>query len=481
MVWNRKNKTRGCYHLRNALILLFILPAIAGNTQVTRSVYFHENLPSSSVLNPAFHPNCNFYFNLPVISTFYIGFESPFSFNQLTTKYPEGDSLFIDREAVIDVLKPKNYFSFELYNEIGRAGFRVKRHFFHASIAKVFSTKFSFDKDLIALFLYGNAHENFFGKKVSFSKMGLNMTSYHEFSLGYSFEINEKLTVGTRLKYLNGAFNIWTERAEFTLHTDDASNYALTASSDILLHTSSTISDFDNLIDQVEGYRWFDLSENHGYGFDLGVEFKPNDKLKFTASVTDLGWIGWRENVKNFTSANPGEEYEFNGFDIDDFIEDDSFSDSFDFTDTLRNHFQLMEDNKPYTSRLNPKVYLGGLWYLNKRNELGLLIRTDLVENNIQPSFTLNYSRNIGRFLTAFGNYSILNRNIANIGFGLIIRTGPVQIYGMTDIVYGVFTPAETPNYNFQVGINLLFGTRADKYKGIPAEELNAEPAPENE
>ncbi|MCB0805836.1 MAG: hypothetical protein KDC05_08565 [Bacteroidales bacterium] len=457
------------------LLLIFMISVTGVKAQVTRALYFQEKVPSSSVLNPAYHPDCNFYINLPLISTLYIGFESPFSFNQLTSPYDSGDSLFIDREAVMDELKDRNYFSFELYNEVGRAGFRTGRHFFHLSIAKVFSTKFSFDKDIVALFFYGNANERFFGKEANFSQTGLNMTSYHEFALGYSTRIGEKITVGTRLKYLNGAFNVWTEKADVSLYTDANPNYTLTAASDIVLHTSSTISDFDNLIDQIEGYKWFDLSENHGYGFDLGLEFDQGEKYKLMASVTDFGWITWKENVKNFVSANPGEDYEFSGFDLDDFISDGSFSDSLDFTDTLTTHFKLLENHDPYTSHLNPKLYLGGIWRITKSNELGLMLRTDFAEERIQPSLTLNYSHHFGKIITAYGSYSLINRNATDLGLGIIMKFGSFQIYGATDIFMGFVEPAQTRNYNFQLGINFIFGKGKtnDTFEGIEKQESN--------
>ena len=153
--------------------------------QVSRSIYFLEQLPESSILNPAFNPPCNFYFNLPIVSTFYLGFESPFTYDDLTEKWETGDSLYIDRETLLSALDENNYFSFEFYNELGRGGFRIGKHFFHLSIAKIFSTKFSFEKDIARLLLYGNGSDEIIGKQLQFDKTGLNMTLYHEFALGY--------------------------------------------------------------------------------------------------------------------------------------------------------------------------------------------------------------------------------------------------------------------------------------------------------
>lgn len=459
--------------ITGVLFCFIVIPSLSG-AQVSRSVFFLSRLPSSNLVNPAHHPDSKFYVNLPVVSTFYLGFESPFSFDNLTKEWPGGDSLYIDREGIMNSLDEHNYFSFEYYNELGRIGFGTGRHYFHFNIAKVFSTKFSFPKELIGLMLYGNADPRYFGQKIDLDQIGLNMQLYHEFAIGYSFRINKKLTIGTRLKYLNGSFNVWTEKAKFTLYTDNEPNFPITATSDIVLRTSSTISDFDNLIDQVEGYKWFDLTDNHGFGFDLGVVFKPVPEIKISASLVDVGKIQWKENLKTFHSANPGLPFIFSGFDINDFIQEGSFSDTLDFADTLINHFRLEETHESYSSHLNPKIYLGGIWSINKNNELGIMARGILTEEKIQPSLTFNYTHHFGDVMSIYGNYSLMPGNYTNIGLGLVLKFGPVQFYALNDMVYAVIKPREARNYNFHVGMNFMFGKiKEPKFKGISVPDEN--------
>ncbi|MCD4736157.1 MAG: DUF5723 family protein, partial [Bacteroidales bacterium] len=207
----------------NKIVRITVLPLLFGmwimpsDAQISRAAWFMEDLPASNILNPAHHPKAKIYFNLPVISSFYLGFESPFSFNDLTTEWPGGDSLYINRDKVMSRLKDRNYFNFELYNELGQVGFKLGKSYLHFGIAKVFFTKFTFDKNLLRLFLYGNGSDELLGKDITIDKNGLNITSYHQFALGYSFSFSEKFTVGLKAKYLNGAFNVWAKEASFTL------------------------------------------------------------------------------------------------------------------------------------------------------------------------------------------------------------------------------------------------------------------------
>ncbi|MBN1339868.1 MAG: hypothetical protein JXA03_11125 [Bacteroidales bacterium] len=437
--------------------LIMCMAGSAGRAQVSRSAYFLEDLPASSLLNPAHHPNCKLYVNLPVISSFYIGFDSPFSFDDLTSPWPQGDSLYIDREKVLLRLQNRNYFNFELYNELGLVGVNLGRHYLNFGIAKVFFTKFVFDDDLMRLMLYGNGSPGLIGKRMEIDRNGLNITSYHQFGLGYGLRVNDKLTLGVKLKYLNGAFNVWMKKASFSLYTEPGSGYPLTVSSDIELYTSSTISDFDDMIDQIEGYKWFDMSGNHGYAMDLGVKYFPAEKLGLSASVVDLGSITWKENVKNFNSHSPAKDYTFTGFDLTDFVIDGSVTDTAKILDTLKVHFGLTETHAAYTSHLTPKGYLGGRYNPTKKDALSLLVRNDFVEGTWQPGITAGYQRKFFNFLTLYINYSVISRSYSNIGLGAIIETGVFQFFILNDMAYALMEPALAKNYNLHFGIGFKF------------------------
>ena len=186
--------------------LIFIQVFFAGKclySQLSRSVYFQTNIPQANILNPSFTPPYNFYISIPIFSSVYMGFENAFTFNELTSKRAD-DSLYIDRNKLISKLKPNNYFSFEMFNELIGGGFKIKKNYFHLSISKIYTNKFIFTDNFISFLLYGNGNEQFLGKNIQFNDTKLNMTLYHEFALGMSHEFNEKFHLGLKVKYLNG-------------------------------------------------------------------------------------------------------------------------------------------------------------------------------------------------------------------------------------------------------------------------------------
>ncbi|MCD4746791.1 MAG: DUF5723 family protein [Bacteroidales bacterium] len=412
---------------------------------------------TANILNPSFTPPYNFYISIPIFSSVYMGFENAFTFNELTSKRAD-DSLYIDRNKLISKLKPNNYFSFEMFNELIGGGFKIKKNYFHLSISKIYTNKFIFTDNFISFLLYGNGNEQFLGKNIQFNDTKLNMTLYHEFALGMSHEFNEKFHLGLKVKYLNGFFNVWTKKSYFNIYTDTTTNYALTTKSDILLYTSSTISDFDNMIDQIDDYGWLTMTDNHGYAFDIGMNYILNENFSVSASLINIGAIKWKENIKNYKSEKANVEFTFEGFDINDIFINNEFNDSLNVLDTLAECLGLIETNEYYTSHLNPKLYLCGAFNINSKNALGLLIRNDFVEKTIQPSITVSYNKQFGSFINAFANYSILNKSYCNFGFGIVLKLGPVQIYAINDNFYALFYPNKSRNYNLHFGLNLVFG-----------------------
>jgi len=120
-------------------------------------------------------------------------------------------------------------------------------------------------------------------------------------------------------------------------------------------------------------------------------------------------------------------------------------------------------------------VFLGGLWNIDKKNQLGLLFRTDFLDELVKPSISVNYTHKFGDILTVCANYTLLNRSFANIGLGFACKFGPVQFYILNDMAYGLLKPRQAYTYNFHFGLSFVFGTPnvTGKKAKIDAGEIN--------
>jgi hypothetical protein len=446
--------------IKSILVIILLIFTREMNAQISRTAYFFDHLPIANTMNPAFSPSGKYFINLPVISSTYIGFNSPLNYNQITEKGIEADYVYIDHQSILNNMNEVNVLSLNFYATLGQIGIRMNRHAFQFGISKIWSSNVFLEKELVKFLLYGNASEEFIGQDLTFSKTGVNSTLYHEFAFGYSYELNQKISVGAKLKYLNGGANIYSEKTKLEMHTADDLSYTITAASDIAIHTSSSFGYVDKFGDQdITKYLWLDISKNHGYAFDLGVTYIPVDKLKLSFSAIDLGKIHWKENVKSYVSKYPGVEYTFYGLDINDFIQNNTFVDTIPLLDSIAEHFKIEEINEPYSSYLTPKSYLGATYDLTTKDQFGLLIKTDYFKYLTRFSYVINYKRRFGKTLTANVNYGYSN-NKSNFGFGLALKTGPVHIFAISDMVTSYFDAVNARAVYFQFGICLIFNDR---------------------
>lgn len=452
------------------LLLALIGSGTSGFSQVSTSVYFMDHLPAANSLNPSFNPQNNFYIDLPLISSLYFSTELPFTYSQFTQRNVDDDKLYIDKTGIINSMDEVGSLSFELSTVLLRSGIKYRQHFINFSVAKVFASDISLERDLLGFMLFGNGNEANLGKQLTFSKTGFKASFYNEFAMGWSTRFSDKFTAGIKLKYLNGVLNAWSEKAELNVFTDPENNYALSVSTDLLIHTSATKGYLEDLdFDNPTEYLMVKFSSNHGFAGDIGLSYRPVEKLQLSASVVDLGMISWKENVKSYQSKYPDKTFTFEGFDMSHLINGGAVSDSIAILDSLDEHFSIETIYENYTAYLTPKAYLGVAYNVSKNDQFGLLIKGKFPENNFLTSYTLNYRRTFGDVFAAFVNYTF-KKNFNHIGFGFSVRAGSVMLYAMNDMVDSLFEPTQAKGYNVQFGISLMFG-KPNRDKVPPKEE----------
>jgi len=424
------------------------------NAQNDVSIHLMQSVPQSIYTNPAFSPEAKIFVGFPALSSIYFGIgHSGFAYNDLIVRRSD-DSLLLDVENMVSKLKKRNYLNTNFNMELLAFGFKVKDNYFHFSATEKFSTRFTYPGDLMKLFWKGNTQ--FIDEPADFSGTGLNMIHYREYALGMNRVINDELTVGLRGKLLYGKSHVWTERSNITLSTDPAT-YALTAESDIIINASLPEVVFHDSLD-FEPDKYILNKANRGLAFDIGASYRINDKFSVAVSALDIGKISWKTGTKNFISEKSA--FTFEGIDLNDFFNSDTTAkDGFEILlDSLANTFDIKESDNNYSAWLPGIVYLSGIYHLTEKDKVGLLIRSDIFNGRIYPSYTLSYNKRFANFFSATATYSVMNRSYTNIGFGFSLQLGPVQLYAINDNIYGLFFPTSAKNTNIHFGLNLVFG-----------------------
>src|SRR6185295_12067291 len=192
-----------------------------------------NSLPQVVVNNPAFVPKYKISIGLPGSSIMGYYANNAFSYNDMIRHV--NDSVKADLPKLSGALKPQNYITQVVQVDLLRLGIRINSKLYVTlnSTAKAYSREMV-PKDLVQVFVNGNTAS--LGKAETLSPKAESF-SLIETALGGAYQIDSKLTVGARIKYINGLTNVTTESSTLNL-TTDKSTYALTASAGMDVRTS---------------------------------------------------------------------------------------------------------------------------------------------------------------------------------------------------------------------------------------------------
>lgn len=457
--------------------MLFVLSliSVANGQDGGNTMYFLENSPHRFRLNPAYQPEYKVFVGLPGLSGISVNYlNSSFSVEDLL--YKRQDSVYMDVNRFYKSLRKRNFMNVSNENSILAVGVKVNSWYATLDISQKNDFLFRINKDIFTFLKNGNT--DYLGKTFDFGKLGLKGSVYAEIALGLSKKVNDKLTVGARIKYLKGFANADMTDSDMSVYTAENGSMRLKSRQNIRV-SAPVAFEYNTSPDGYINWDHFDVNtddltvstalktKNNGFGIDLGGEYQFNDKIRFFASVTDLGFIRWKSNLHSFTqdtqfdwigidisnSANPNNP---DNKDLDDALDD--------LVDSLKNNFRLKEGGSAYTSMLHSKLYLGATYQVNKMLNVGGLMQMTLMDGIFYPSLTASANARLLRNVGASVSYSMMPGNYANIGAAITAKLGPVQLYVATDNVLAAnYTNTQAVSARF--GINLLFGHKDKKKK----------------
>ncbi len=435
------------------------LPSLAQQEAVLHSM---RSLPQAQTTNPAFIPQQQFYLGLPGISSTYLSIaNSGFNYNSIVDLGPDGRPQALDLVRFQNGLAKKNYISMIGHTDLLSMGMKINARMYLTfnSTAKLYN-RFMYPEGLTGLIISGNGA--YLGQEVAFSP-AIDHISYLENAIGGSYIINNKLTVGTRFKFLKGIGNIRTEASDFTIATD-AETYALTLTGNMQVKAAGFYDyikedgeDFDS-----ETFTYSDL-RNNGFAMDLGATYKVNTRLEVGFSALNLGRINWKTGVgelfMNEVSA------EFKGLDAQELANDgDGLG---EFADELEEKFKF-EDREaaPYRTGLPTQFYLSARYELLRNLHANGLFFSELYNGRFMPAFSAALNKDFGRRLSTTVSYTASNRSYNNLGAGFAFRLTPIQFYMVSDNL--ISTPLfyrSAKAFNFRLGFNMVFGYRKSETK----------------
>lgn len=447
-----------------ALGLVLIVVLLTGfhraGAQTEGTLYFMNSLPQVVEANPAILPRYKTAIGLPGISSFgAVYVNNGFAAGQYISESNGVSTLNL--AGLTEDMAEKNYVNAAAFADVFRVGLKVspKWYVMASSTVKGYNSAM-IPKGLAALLVDGTSS---LVNSYSNTAPQAEMIAYLQTALGAAYSVNDRLTIGTRLKYLNGLANVTTESSSVIVEVDNA--YQMTVTGSALIKSSGV-----STTETAGSYQLGDnLGNNTGWGMDLGFSYRFMDRLTVSSSLNDLGFITWKNNTQQYTLDPAKAKYVFSGFDVNQLLDDNS-----DYLqqqlDSLEKKFEMTEaPTGSYTTSLPSRYYLAGQYEITTKFRVGALFFGEQFRDRFAAGMTASLSKDFGNWLSTTFTYTMSNRSYNNIGLGLSFNLSPVQLYIVGDnLLMAPATLVAGDSFNdylnnaqlltVRAGLNLVFG-----------------------
>ena len=497
------------------VFFIMLVCTLSANAQFLRTSYFMEGTHYRQQLNPALTPTKG-YFNLPVIGAVNatVGSTS-LGYQDILDIIDNGDDFYKSNDFM-SRLKDKNKLNVNFSTEILSAGWYKGKNFWSFNIglrtdigANLTKSMFQFLHDMDGL------ETTWQDQQFNIGGQQLNIQAYTEVGLGLSRQINNRLTVGARVKALLGIGNMEmkinkaymnavlpsnarmqefehmqiTDIAQINQLKNEIGNYRAE-----LAVGASLESSFKGLnLVQEEGQDYisdfdFDAGDmgiaGYGFGIDLGASYKIMDNLTVSASILDLGFISWSKGSTKIASADSGIDMKgsdyvnelagINPADPNALQQAQAVIDGFtnkatDYLNRVSNGDVLDYDmlqlrtedaSKSRKSRLASTLVLGAEYgFFNNKLAVGVLSTTRFVQPDALTELTFSANYRPKSWFNVALSYSAIQS--AGKSFGLGLKLGPVFVG--TDYM---FLGKNSNSVNGFVGVSIPLGGRKANKEG---------------
>ncbi len=449
-------------------IALLVLGFSSVNAQGYMSFYqLRDIVPQTQGLQPAFIPDNSLTVSMPALNAGVL-IQGDLKLQELFSR-PNGQAeLTVDFDLLNAAAQAENFLNLDITSNLFHIGYRTRVGSFSLFANARATVDFAYGKGLTEFLANGNG--NSIGEVIDFSGTQLRMEAYQEIGVGYATTfLDERLTVGARAKLVTGIFHGSFEEgasASLTTAADDFSwqiavqnGTVNTAGLDFLFNSD------DYADDALQTYMFG--NENSTLAFDLGAKFKPLKWLELEASVNDIGSINWKEQVRNYNTADTVAT--FSGLNLE------GLENSGDvFRDSLENKFRSNETRLGFTTNLPTRVYLTASAYLTEKDRFSLTYFQSGALTNLPANYALAYNHRFDKFVIGVLGTFRRSNNETNIGANLGTNIGPVQLYMALDNVLVLNKPEQYSKADFRFGLNLMFGYKkwSKKAKTVDLDRL---------
>lgn len=435
-----------------------------GYAQVAGTQYFMNSLPQYVGNNPAFIPKYKFSLGLPGSMVDANYYNNGFTYNDFIENKDGRHVASLPRLSA--AVPGKTYITANGQVDLFRLGIKIGNGSYLSLNSSVRGYSYSMiPKDAVALLADPNSIYE--GRTVNISPR-TDITSFWENSIGLAITPFNKVTLGARIKVLQGLTNANTIGAHASISTNTDDHVTLAASMNARSSGMNTIKD---------KFRLSDYAGNNGFAFDLGVTFKPIEKLTVAASLVDIGAIKWRADLTQYTLDPSRATYTYTKADVDKILNDDDGAGA--IVDTLKAKFKPVEARgSAYSTMLPAKLLLSANYDFGKNFSVGTMMFAERMMGRVSTGFTVGANKHFGKIVSTTFSYTVSNRSYNNFGAGLSLNLTPLQFYIVGDNLLRLPVSAishgnadefvrSTQVFTLRAGVNIVWGWTSEAPKKV--------------
>lgn len=437
--------------------------------QASSALYFMEISTQRQAYNPAFIAPYETSLTVPLVGGLNGRLDNNFlSWNALITRDGR-DSLHIDLPRLLGRAGNNARIMGEANAEIFRFSWRRGRDNFQVGLNVHADMQLILKKETLTFLMQGpGAHIG--DNMLSGNRIDVN--SYAALYFGYARQVSKHLTVGGRVKVLQGLWNLHTDNLAiaFDIQNSDMGDpdvvpyrYELGVGGRLLTNLPLDIPN------RKLGPLSFPLL-SMGAAVDLGVSYDFGN-WNLSGAIRDLGFIAWGDDhAAQYRSYKGIDDCHFSGLRSDQFQASD-----FEFGSYMINTFTGLLDTLNFTkdtvknsyARALPMRFNVSLSYtLQDIHVFGVIFDGMFYNKYFAPELTVSYTCMPGRNFGVCVSNTFTSGNVLGLGVAFVVNAGPLQIHLGLDRLNS-FNVAGMRAANVNFGLNLVLGkSRYDWYTG---------------
>ena len=464
------------------LVTLAVL-SLTGQAQLLRTSYFMEGAQYRLQLNPALVPTRG-YVHLPGVGNTGASFYSnAFGLQDVIDILSnEEDADYFASDSFMGRLKDDNHAMASVGSDIIAAGWwHDEKSFMSVNLGVKVNGNFKAPRALFSFMreMRGMTTNDYSNYIRSIGNEEVNLTAYTEIGFGYTRLVNDRLTIGGRIKGLLGLANMHLTVHDATVKTNLQGlspdyNWTFGDPTELLEAEGTASIDVNaDLETSVEGLELLTNGKSYideikfkaknmgvsGYGaaVDFGISYKATQQLTLSASIADLGFLCWSKGCTQVAHSNT-QDLQFNSESLGDLARfaDVISSSSPVNTDILR--LTIDEQGvKSRTTRLASTISVGADYALQgDKVSLGALYTHHGDDIQAQDEVTLSVNLHPSSLVDVSVSYSPLL--CGGKSAGVALRVGPVFLG--TDYIY---TGRNTRSCNALAGVSIPLGKKPNQ------------------